>query len=31
MRVTKEDIKRVANQYLTKENRIVIFYLPQKK
>ncbi|MDB4334767.1 insulinase family protein [bacterium] len=26
--VTREDIKRVANKYLTKENRVVIYYLP---
>ena len=31
LKVTREDIKRVANQYLTKENRVVIFYLPKKK
>ncbi|MDD5571106.1 MAG: pitrilysin family protein [Bacteroidales bacterium] len=27
--VTKDDIKRVANQYLTKENRVVLYYLPK--
>ncbi len=27
--VTKDDIKRVANEYLTKENRLVIDYLPK--
>lgn len=27
--VTKEDIMRVANQYLTKENRSVLHYLPK--
>jgi len=27
--VTKEDIMRVANQYLTKENRTVLHYLPK--
>jgi len=30
-KVTKEDIKRVANKYLTKENRLVVFYLPKPK
>ncbi|QCR23883.1 pitrilysin family protein [Pontibacter sp. SGAir0037] len=29
MKVSKEDIKRVANQYLTKENRVVLHYLPK--
>ncbi len=29
MKVTKDDIKRVANQYLTKENRVVLHYLPK--
>ncbi|MFT2011185.1 pitrilysin family protein [Pontibacter sp. 13R65] len=28
-KVTKEDIRRVANQYLTKENRVVLHYLPK--
>jgi len=28
-KVTKDDIKRVANKYLTKENRLVVFYLPK--
>lgn len=28
--VTKADIKRVANQYLTKENRVVLYYLPKE-
>ncbi len=27
--VTKEDIARVANQYFTKENRVVLHYLPK--
>ncbi len=27
--VTKEDIQRVANQYLTKKNRVVLIYLPK--
>ncbi len=29
MKATKEDIKRVANKYLTKENRVVLYYLPK--
>ena len=29
MKVTKADIKRVANQYLKKENRVVLYYLPK--
>ena len=29
MKVTKEDIKRVANTYLVKENRVVLYYLPK--
>ncbi|TXK51981.1 insulinase family protein [Pontibacter qinzhouensis] len=28
-KVTKEDIRRVANQYLTKQNRVVLHYLPK--
>lgn len=28
-KVTREDIKRVANEYLTKENRVVLYYLPK--
>ena len=28
-KVTREDIKRVANKYLTKENRLVVHYLPK--
>jgi len=31
MKVTKDDIKRVANKYLVKENRVTLFYLPKKK
>jgi len=30
-KVTKEDIKRVANKYFTKENRVVIHYLPKSE
>jgi len=30
MKVTKEDIKRVANTYLVKENRVVLHYLPKQ-
>jgi predicted Zn-dependent peptidase len=30
MAVTKADIKRVANQYLKKENRVVLYYLPKE-
>ncbi len=30
MKVTKEDIRRVAKEYLTPDNRIVLYYLPQK-
>lgn len=29
MKVTKADIKRVANQYLTDKNRVVLYYLPK--
>ncbi|GEO02546.1 peptidase M16 [Adhaeribacter aerolatus] len=29
LNVKKEDITRVANQYLTKENRVVLHYLPR--
>jgi len=29
MKVTREDIKRVANKYLTKENQTVLYYLPK--
>ena len=28
-KVTRDDIKRVANKYLTKENRVVLHYLPK--
>jgi predicted Zn-dependent peptidase len=30
-KVTKDDIKRVANKYLTKENRLVLYYLPKSE
>ncbi|WP_317191664.1 M16 family metallopeptidase [Fulvivirga sediminis] len=29
MKVTKEDIKKVANKYLNKQNRVVLYYLPE--
>lgn len=29
MKVTREDLKRVAKQYLTRENRVVLYYLPK--
>ncbi|MEL7004709.1 MAG: pitrilysin family protein, partial [Bacteroidota bacterium] len=28
-KVTREDIKKVANKYLTKDNRVVLYYLPK--
>lgn len=28
-KVTREDIKRVANKYLNKDNRVVLYYLPK--
>ncbi|MDN4166178.1 pitrilysin family protein [Cytophagales bacterium LB-30] len=31
MKVTREDIKAVANKYLNKENRVVLYYLPQSQ
>ncbi|MFH0894362.1 MAG: pitrilysin family protein [Bacteroidota bacterium] len=31
MKVTKADIKRVANTYLKKENRVVLYYLPKNQ
>ncbi len=31
MKVSKEDIKRVADKYLTNKNRVVLFYLPFQK
>lgn len=30
MEVTKEDIQRVAKEYLTKDNRVILNYLPKK-
>jgi len=30
-KVTKEDIKRVAQKYMTKENRLVVYYVPKGK
>lgn len=29
MKVTREDIQRVANEYFTEENRVVLYYLPK--
>ncbi len=31
MAVTREDIKRVANQYYTEDNRVVLYYLPKSQ
>lgn len=31
MKVTKEDLKRVANQYLKKENRVILYYLSKEE
>ena len=31
MKVTKEDIQRVANEYFRKDNRVVLHYLPKPK
>ena len=31
MKVTREDLQRVARQYLTKENRVVLYYLPKQE
>ncbi len=30
MAVTREDIKRVANKYMVKDNRVVLYYLPKE-
>ncbi|XZF16184.1 M16 family metallopeptidase [Chitinophagaceae bacterium MMS25-I14] len=30
-KVTKDDLKRVANKYFTKENRLVVYYLPKSE
>lgn len=30
LKVTREDIKRVANKYFTKNNRVVLYYLPKQ-
>ena len=30
MKVTREDLKRVANKYFRKDNRVVLHYLPKK-
>jgi predicted Zn-dependent peptidase len=31
MKVTREDIKRVANDYLNKDNRVTLYYLPMSQ
>lgn len=31
LKVTKEDILRVANTYLTQDNRVILYYLPKEK
>jgi len=31
LNVTKEDIKRVANEYFSKDNRVVLYYLPKSQ
>lgn len=30
-KITKDDLKRVAKKYLTKENRLVVYYLPKSQ
>jgi predicted Zn-dependent peptidase len=30
-KISKEDLKRVANKYFTKENRLVVYYLPKSE
>lgn len=30
-KLTKEDLKRAANKYFTKENRLVVYYLPKSE
>jgi predicted Zn-dependent peptidase len=30
-RITKDELKRVANKYFTKENRLVVYYLPKSQ
>ncbi len=30
-KVTREDLRRVANEYFTKSNRVVLYYLPKPK
>jgi zinc protease len=29
--VTKEDIQKAAKKYLTKDNRVVLYYLPESQ
>jgi zinc protease len=31
MKVTREDIQRVAKKYLTNDNRLILYYLPKEK